>query len=313
MRSRLAAIPLLAAACATNETDITVGVYSALPFAEDSALRAVCIDVESRGLPVQRVVAAVQAGVPPRHLFDFRVVPRDENLSNPVTVRVYGRTRVGCSMGVELARTTRVVRFIPNERTRETVVLGDADPPQPDAGVDAPRPDVPQPPLDIPTGGCPAGQALCGGACTNPRIDPRNCGGCGMVCGDSTFCVNGACVCPTGQYLCDGRRCTDPRFDPDWCGATSCGGRCPTVANGTRLCQLGRCVYTCNDGYEPVGGMCMHCGLAGEPGCDRPVPCNAGYQVCDGLCRDTATDRAHCGACGMSCGAQRCVSGACRP
>jgi len=282
-RRALAPLALCLAACAGDETDITVGVYSALPFAADGAVRAVCIDVTSRGLPTQRVLAQVPGGVPPRRLFDFRITPRDDDLSQPVTVTVVARSRAGCTMGVEVARASRVIRFIPNERTRETLVLGEAEapPPPPDAGVDAvvPTPDVPT------TGPCPAGQTLCAGACTNTRYDPRHCGACGVACSATMYCMNGGCVCPTGQYLCDGTRCTDPRYDPDWCGPTTCGGRCPPVAHGTRLCNVGRCVYTCDNDYEPLGGMCVHCGLATEPMCDRPMPCAAGLVVCDGYCR----------------------------
>lgn len=310
MRAALVAfaLPLLAVGgCATEATDIIVGVYSSLPFNADATVRGVCIDVESRGLPVQRVVASVPAGVPPRRLFDFRIIPRDDDLSQPVTVTVVARTRPGCSAGLEVARTSRAVRFIPGERVRETFVLGGDPPPPTDAGPDVARPDVPVTP------GCPAGQALCAGACTNTRIDPRNCGGCGMVCRDTMYCVNGACVCPAGQAVCDGMRCTDPRFDPDWCGPGTCGGRCPAVTNGTRLCQSGRCVYTCNDGFEPLGGMCVRCGFAGDPPCDRPMPCNVGLTACEGLCRDLQVDRAHCGTCALACPAGRnCVAGVCR-
>jgi hypothetical protein len=270
MNVRLAILALgCLVACATEVTDITVGVYSALPFASDNAVRAVCVDVSSRGLPTQRVLAQVPGGVPPRHLFDFRITPRDDDLSQPIHLTVVARTRAGCTMGIEVARASRVLRFIPNERTRETVVLGEPDPPPDGASMNP----------------CPAGQTLCSGVCTNTRYDPRNCGACGVVCNASMYCMNGGCVCPAGQFLCDGMRCTDPRYDPDWCGVSTCGGRCPTVANGTRFCNAGRCVYTCNDNYEPFGGMCVHCGLAGEPICDRPMPCVPGLVVCDGYCR----------------------------
>lgn len=310
-----ALVALSVAACSASDTDITVGVYSALPFNIDGAMRAVCIEVESRGLPTQRVVASVQPGVPPRRLFDFRVTPRDEDLSQPITVRVVARTRVGCALGMELARQTRVMHFIPAEQTRETMVFGDPDVPTPgnDGGVDT-APDVPVVPVDAPPmGSCPAGQSMCGAMCTNVRIDPRNCGGCGSVCPDTTYCVNGACSCPVNQFLCDMRRCTDPRYDPDWCGPGSCGRRCPDVSNGTRLCESGRCVYTCNDGYEPVGGTCVHCGRVAEPFCDRPIPCESGLTPCDGVCRDLQTDAQHCGSCTIACAAGHpCSGGICR-
>jgi hypothetical protein len=45
---------------------------------------------------------------------------------------------------------------------------------------------------------CPAGKTLCGGQCTNTRLDFNNCGGCGNVCPASTDkCCAGQCVsCP---------------------------------------------------------------------------------------------------------------------
>ncbi len=313
MRPRRLAAALAAAlsarACATDETDIVVGVYSALPFNNDAQMRGVCIEIESRGLAPQRVVAPVPAGVPPRWLFDFRIVPRDDDLSQPVTVTVVGRTRAGCSQGLELARRARAVRFIPGQRVRETFVLGGGADPVTDGGVDVPvtGPDAAGP-CD-----CPAGQACCGGACTSTRYDPRNCGGCGMVCGETTFCVNGACVCPAGQSLCDGRRCTDPRSDPDWCGPGTCGGPCQAVANGTRGCQNGQCVYTCNDDYVPVGGRCAHCGMVNEPLCNRATPCAPGLTPCGESCRNLAVDRNHCGACNAQCApTQSCAGATCR-
>lgn len=316
------ALAALVAACANTETSITVGVYSSLPFGTDAMIRGVCLVVESRGRPPQRVIVPAPTGVPPRWLFDFRIVPLDDDLSQPITVTVSGRTRVGCSLGTELARRSRVTRFIPGDAIRETFELADVDPetPPPDAGVDAAldvpavRPDVPVVRPDGPDlcGGCPTGQACCNRACVVTRFDPTNCGACGMACGEGQFCVNGGCVCPAGQFLCDGRRCTDPRFDPDACGPGTCGGRCAEVANGRRACSDGRCVYTCNDGFEPLGGRCVRCGFAGDPACNRPMPCNAGLTNCGGACRDLATDRTNCGACDVTCAASRpCVGARC--
>ncbi len=311
--SRRAALLFAAAltACAADETDVYLSVYSALSFDSESTLRGVCIEVQSRGLAPQRVVAPVSPGIPPRKILEFRIVPRDEDLSQPITVTVVARTRTSCSQGLELARRSRVVRFIPNERVSEAFVLGGAADPTPDGGVaDAPvtpLPDVP------PAGGCPAGLSLCGGACTNVRFDPRNCGGCGMVCPDTTYCVNGACTCPAGQSLCNGRRCTDPRSDPDWCGPSGCGRPCQAVPDGMRGCQAGRCVYTCNVNFTPTVGGCTHCGLVNEPPCDPPSPCAPGLAFCAGLCRNFNIDRNHCGACNAQCPPSlNCISAACR-
>lgn len=308
LRAALLVTSALVASCAGEGSEIVIGVYSALPFMSDAQIRGVCIEVESRGLPSQRFVAPVAAGVPPRRLFEFRVVPRDEDLSQPVTVTVTGRTRAGCSLGVEVARRARAMRFIPNEQVIESLVLGGADPPVADAGVDAP------PVVDVPpSGACPAGLTSCAGMCTNTQYDPRHCGGCNVVCPATTFCVAGGCSCPAGQSLCDGTRCTDPRSDPDWCGPGTCGAPCGTVVNGTRGCQNGRCVYTCNDNFLPLGGRCVHCGLVNEPPCDGPSPCVAGLTSCGDACRNLLADRAHCGTCPAACAAsQNCVNGVCR-
>jgi hypothetical protein len=104
--SRRAALLFAAAltACAADETDVYLSVYSALSFDSESTLRGVCIEVQSRGLAPQRVVAPVSPGIPPRKILEFRIVPRDEDLSQPITVTVVARTRTSCSQGLELAR-----------------------------------------------------------------------------------------------------------------------------------------------------------------------------------------------------------------
>jgi hypothetical protein len=269
-------------ACAIEQTDIMVSVYSALSFASDSAIRGVCLESTSRGMPTKRVLATALPGVPPRKLFDFRVVPLDENLSNPITLTVTARTVPTCSTGVVVARVSRVVRFVPGERVRESFVLESDTPPPPtppDAGVDVPlpRPDVPD------ACGCPAGLLCCGARCIDPRYDPRNCGACGQVCHESSVCNNGACLCPTGQMFCT-NRCTDLRNDPDHCDG--CNQRCLAPANGMRGCQNGDCIYTCNEGYVAAAGACTHCGLAGEPACNTRMPCAAGLTLCSGFCRN---------------------------
>ena len=50
--------------------------------------------------------------------------------------------------------------------------------------------------IDVPVtdGGCPAGQALCGGACTPVLTNPTNCGACGVTCTASQVCSNGSCI-----------------------------------------------------------------------------------------------------------------------
>jgi len=46
------------------------------------------------------------------------------------------------------------------------------------------------------------------------------------------------------------------------------------------------------------------------------MPCGGPDALCcNGLCRDTETDEAHCGGCGVACpaGAPSCLGGYCRP
>ena len=40
---------------------------------------------------------------------------------------------------------------------------------------------------------CLAGQQLCGNSCSDPLLDPKNCGGCGKVCKAQQACVAGTC------------------------------------------------------------------------------------------------------------------------
>ena len=76
-------------------------------------------------------------------------------------------------------------------------------------------------------GGCGAGLTVCSSACTDPMIDPYNCGSCGHACnvaGGET-CVSGSCGCATGLD-CSGV-CIDTTTDNNNCG--SCGNVCGTT------------------------------------------------------------------------------------
>ena len=76
---------------------------------------------------------------------------------------------------------------------------------------------------------CPTGQRVCGGRCTDPSVDPTNCGACGVACTAAQACVAGACElrCPGTQAVCAGQ-CTNLQTD----GARSA---CPGSAARTRL------------------------------------------------------------------------------
>jgi hypothetical protein len=43
-------------------------------------------------------------------------------------------------------------------------------------------------------GPCQTGQARCNGTCIDTTSDPKNCGGCGVACGDKEVCTGSACL-----------------------------------------------------------------------------------------------------------------------
>jgi hypothetical protein len=78
----------------------------------------------------------------------------------------------------------------------------------------------------VPASGCPAGQTICGGFCTDLLTDNGNCGACGNDCPFGYNCTSGICVLYCGAYPhanCNGV-CVDLSSDHDNCGA--CGVNC---------------------------------------------------------------------------------------
>jgi hypothetical protein len=82
---------------------------------------------------------------------------------------------------------------------------------------------------------CAADRALCGGYCALLATDSRNCGECGLTCGEGFFCAGGTCRCGGGALDCGGE-CIDVRFDPQNCG--ECGRTCDTG----QACRDGACL-----------------------------------------------------------------------
>lgn len=82
---------------------------------------------------------------------------------------------------------------------------------------------------------CNVGELECDGVCVLPDRDPDHCGGCGIVCADDAFCVDGICedACDPPFALCRGL-CVDYDDDPLNCG--SCGRVC-----GSGICTGGTC------------------------------------------------------------------------
>jgi hypothetical protein len=115
--------------------------------------------------------------------------------------------------------------------------------------------------------------------------DSANCGQCGVACGGG-LCVDGAC---------------------DSLDVATCSPACPA---GT-ICHQGVCygpvcgdsaVCLTNDSYR------LFCG--GAPFC-RAQDGDLGFCCADGSCVDEANDPDNCGGCGVSCGGEACVKGAC--
>ena len=156
--------------------------------------------------------------------------------------------------------------------------------------------------------GCKAGQILCTvpwTQCVDPSIDDYNCGGCNVWCDPDTHegagvphptfyfgCYNSQCgelKCRSGLANCDGDKtngCETNILTTENCGA--CGEAC---APG-QVCAL-------DDHYNP------YCACpAGETFCQTGL--NDGVPM--GACFNLLSDRANCGACGVSCGGPSQVS-----
>lgn len=85
---------------------------------------------------------------------------------------------------------------------------------------------------------CDLGEECCSGSCVRTERDPRNCGGCGIVCEADEFCADGICspLCDPPLTLC-GELCVDLLTDPDNCGR--CGRSCPTGICIDGMCSDG--------------------------------------------------------------------------
>jgi hypothetical protein len=182
---------------------------------------------------------------------------------------------------------------------------------------------------------------LCADTCVHTDHNPEHCGACGNACDAGQICADGNCAtaCPAGTTQC-GDLCVDTGGNPAHCGA--CDAACPTPERTLAVCGAGVCGTRCEAGFgdcnnDEVDGCeidleseLAHCGACGAacPDPENALPacvdsacglgqCLPGFANCDaepgnGCEVVTATDSAHCGACGQACADDEvCSDGGC--
>jgi len=95
---------------------------------------------------------------------------------------------------------------------------------------------------------CPLGLVCCGDQCVKLANDPRNCGGCGMVCSGPTSLCDGECKVPAceqdaaacgGNLCCGSECCGDGQFCCQWDIGPPGPPQCYTPLDGGTACPLG--------------------------------------------------------------------------
>jgi hypothetical protein len=156
--------------------------------------------------------------------------------------------------------------------------------------------------------------------CTDVNVDSQNCGRCGVICGNGTYCQAGVCMtgtisCPATTKPCpqaDGKiNCARVDSDPGNCGA--CGLVCPA----NMVCQNYNCQPNGTGGADagtPPDGGGVQPGVCPDPMAKAcPDTSAAGH-----YCANIQIDPLNCGMCGIVCPSRicqnyTCVSGATPP
>jgi len=188
----------------------------------------------------------------------------------------------------------------------------------------------------------------CSGKCVDVQSSAAHCGLCGNVCSGANGaarCTAGACAisCSSGfgdcnQLAKDGCE-IELTSAVDHCGG--CGTACQS-ANASHVCERSQCLQSgCKSGFgdcngtdtdgcevdlksaiDHCGGCGKKCAIADGVGlCTQSTctvaACNLGFGDCDlatatGCETDLTTTVAHCGGCGLACGAgYRCKASKC--
>lgn len=157
---------------------------------------------------------------------------------------------------------------------------------------------------------CDDGNNLDGDCCSaNCALEPSG-ASCTSTSGSSCGMCDAAGSC---QFGGSGTSCNDRNActENDVCSSGSCGGTsvvCPVRPHASSACTLGACVLTCEPGYSDENGDPVD-------GCEK-LNCATGEIDCNGLCVNTQSDAANCGACNVTCSARpnasaMCSSGTC--
>lgn len=170
------------------------------------------------------------------------------------------------------------------------------------------------------TGSCDRGWLDCDGArdngCELP-VGKTFCGDCDLDCTEQVSHVPSSSITcnDTGDdFVCDyNGACLDDFGDCDAARTNGCETRFTEVEN------CGGCGVDCTQ--DAVGHLCLtpdpadpyahQCGCRYDGATGQAEGCDQGQICCDYVCREAATDPAHCGVCRAACTAGDCVDGAC--